>query len=906
MKSWGVCFVLGALALAGCSEEHLAVEPADGSAHTATAEQALVTGTLSASPNPCVASADQVNVTPPILNYCATTLNWTGSTNTSNYQIWVQHDSSNFKFMACAQGGQTSGSVPGINWIHPGQTYRFSLRATANNCSTPDPAAPAIATLTYEGVSASLTATSNTSGIFPQQVLVGSNNQGSTTLSWTAAYGLNAVLWRSDFDGVSWGPPQWVGCSAAPATAGTATSTLVKGHTYRFSLRPTSQACTTTDPASPEVASVTVQAVSDYIIASPDRCSAAPGGTCSSRIVYGTNSTAAKKQVVVSTDNGVTWQPYGCGTSPTGGGSNTFNAGTKYIFALRPAASCPATTPTTASATLRTVTDYVEPEGGVLKLGGAPLRTVAMNTPDLLWLTAAGQRSQSQATLADAATNGVTHVRIGGTLYSGAQMQTWRDSPATYWSYFDAVVADAKAKGIKLIPTIVWNVCAFPDLAGTTLNDMVSNPSSAARTLLSQYVTDLTSRYATESTIQMWELVNELDVLADVGSISCAPSVLTTDDAVWFMQWFGQTLRAADPVRAISSGNSDPRFHAAHTRAHPNPNPDWTADDQNMLESHLAYVNPPPIDVASVHFYNTANCNSALARNNQRLGIVGPANPSALRYYARAIQRGGKALFVGEANDFWETDSERHTRCGGGEVGANLSQKDARRNFGRGELRESLSLHLPLTSPWVWERRDCGGLSCDPYTIAPNLDQQTTDYIAAVATIRSLLGSTSSTTDLSPANAEFELDTNGDGLPDQWTKNGSLSVTASRVDGFEAKSLKLSAPAAAQGSVISAPILIGTAVPANAKLFATAAGLIDSGQTQARMQVFGYGNADGTGAITATLGPVAIASAGQFRIELGQVALPATTKSVVVSLSVTGGTTAGYAEFDSVQITMLN
>src|SRR5262249_27269588 len=150
--------------------------------------------------------------------------------------------------------------------------------------------------------------------------------------------------------------------------------------------------------------------------------------------------------------------------------------------------------------------------------------------------------------------------------------------------------------------------------------DMVKNPASQSRQKLLQYAQDLVTRYKNDTTIQGWELVSELDSLADLdlSHATVCPYVespaddYSTDDMVHFMQSFAASVRSWDPKHLISGGYTDLRPAAAHLRArpgflangNPNPNIDWTADDRNMFDSEVRYLNPDPIDVVSMHVYN--------------------------------------------------------------------------------------------------------------------------------------------------------------------------------------------------------------------------------------------------------------------------------------------------------------
>jgi len=113
-----------------CAVSLLALLPIHAMAATATS------GSMSATPNPCVASQGSL---------CTTTINWTSN---GLAEVFVQMDGKAPQLMSCMGAGNSSAQP---SWIQPGHSYVFNLYG-ATSCTASGATGSALASVTVQGV----------------------------------------------------------------------------------------------------------------------------------------------------------------------------------------------------------------------------------------------------------------------------------------------------------------------------------------------------------------------------------------------------------------------------------------------------------------------------------------------------------------------------------------------------------------------------------------------------------------------------------------------------------------------------------------------------------------------------------------------------------------------------------
>ncbi|MCF6285920.1 MAG: glycoside hydrolase family 5 protein [Candidatus Hydrogenedentes bacterium] len=232
-----------------------------------------------------------------------------------------------------------------------------------------------------------------------------------------------------------------------------------------------------------------------------------------------------------------------------------------------------------------------------------------------------------------------------------SEWKLYQGDPDAYFALMDGVVRAAEETGVGLVPSLFWWTACIPDLMGESRNQW-GNPASETHAFMGRYVTDVVSRYKDSPAIWAWEFGNEYNLAADLPNAKdsrppnpvhkgCPPERGPGDDLTSEMlrtalMAFGEAVRAIDPYRAITSGNSIPRpsSHHQHTEL------SWANDNQEEFRGNLQFMTPDPLDLVSIHVYPHAR--------EKRFGEDRVSYGTLFAEATRAAREGKKGLFLGE------------------------------------------------------------------------------------------------------------------------------------------------------------------------------------------------------------------------------------------------------------------
>lgn len=351
---------------------------------------------------------------------------------------------------------------------------------------------------------------------------------------------------------------------------------------------------------------------------------------------------------------------------------------------------------------------FLQRDGTQLRLDGKPFRLVAVNKFDLFlrFLDGGEKKQQAISAIEEAAKQGFVAVRFAGVGFYPHHMRNWANEKV-YWGAFDELVQTAKKNGVRLIPTLCWNLYLFPDMAHECVQDLLTNPDSRSRQYLWLYTYQIVTRYKNEPTVLFWELTNEMNLGADLGFMSpygkshlnpvhegasymrLRRDNYTTEQMIPFLREWAQFIRSLDSHHLIGSGFSTPRPAAQHLRRAQGKG-DWTPDSEQELETYLRDTHPDPIDLVSVHFYRK--------HDNLRFGNTDEDSAALLAVLKRFSERIGKPLYIGETGDDYATRPHAP--------------------FLKNVLAEVARLDIPLTLVWNWMSPG------DPYDVNPQRTPQ--------------------------------------------------------------------------------------------------------------------------------------------------------------------------------------
>ena len=347
--------------------------------------------------------------------------------------------------------------------------------------------------------------------------------------------------------------------------------------------------------------------------------------------------------------------------------------------------------------------------------------------PDLLFQyvgLAPGTPASARQEMDRARAAGFTHVRFIASGYWPTNMTTgngWIANPTAWWAGFDQMVSDARARGLRLVPSLLWNLFLFPDINGAPLSALFT-PGTPTRQMAEQYVSQVITRYRSNPAIFAWEVGNELNLLADLDLSTCtvcagatngcaalAPSLGTpcrrnttdqlfscnscrgvsspTEDLGQFTGAIATVIQSLDPSRAVSSGHAYPRPSAWHLARSPCPACDWTLDTLLQFQATLAQLHPANVQLVSVHHYPGDDV--------LRFGSVDPAGVALLQATRGAVSALGKTLYVGEYGE----PRAGTAVCGGTEQCGGDPEAAATRRILNGLVTESVA----LSALWAFE-----------------------------------------------------------------------------------------------------------------------------------------------------------------------------------------------------------
>ncbi|MCS6775219.1 MAG: cellulase family glycosylhydrolase [Chloroherpetonaceae bacterium] len=347
--------------------------------------------------------------------------------------------------------------------------------------------------------------------------------------------------------------------------------------------------------------------------------------------------------------------------------------------------------------------DFLRVEKTRLYLGDREFRNVGVNVPDLFERFLTGAGANMRDILRRASEAGARFVRCWGTTWGPERFRRFEKEPGQWFAAFDAMLEAVQDAGMRLVPSLLWNPHMLSGYVRQTRDRKeyivdTLRLNSVSGELALRYVTAVVERYRDDPRVLLWEIGNEYNLEADLSRqhdraegrpVRADNQIPTSDDVRDFLIRIARQIKQIDRNHPITSGNADMRPAAWHLhqamRAHrdrtdPLDFPmDWRRDSFDQYRQMLAFYNPDPLDVLSVHQYPEAG---------EAFGWVewSPDQAFHLPWTRTAADIIGKPLFVGE---FGQT------------VWADGREQEAA--WTRDFLRRLEAGAAPMAAVWAWE-----------------------------------------------------------------------------------------------------------------------------------------------------------------------------------------------------------
>jgi hypothetical protein len=355
---------------------------------------------------------------------------------------------------------------------------------------------------------------------------------------------------------------------------------------------------------------------------------------------------------------------------------------------------------------------FLKTERTRLVLGQRLFRNVGVNIPDLFERFLRGEEESAKAALHSAQLAGVRFVRCWGTTWGAEGFGTFEKEPTRWFAAFDRMLEVAAAERIRVVPSLLFNPNMIPDYVRrmTGREEHIVDylkPGSASNALAVRYVTAIVERYKNEPRVLFWEIGNEYNLEADLSAQHKprpANQIPTSDHIRDFLVQIATLIKRLDKNHLVTSGNADMRPAAWHlrqamlaNREKPNPHDypmDWRKDSFRQYAEMLAFFNPLPLDIISVHQYPPGKETPDWIVENDDYAFVLP-------WTRTASDEIGRPLFVGEfAQKIFEDGKEN------------------RGLWTRDFLKRMEMDSAPVGALWAWDFRP-DDPSQAPYSLSP-------------------------------------------------------------------------------------------------------------------------------------------------------------------------------------------
>lgn len=324
-------------------------------------------------------------------------------------------------------------------------------------------------------------------------------------------------------------------------------------------------------------------------------------------------------------------------------------------------------------------------ENGTVLLAGKPFYGFGVNVFTLVTREVESGTSDYKKQLDFLKEQGISFVRINFGGYWPSYYEAFDNDPEAVLGTLRKIVDYAEEVHVGLVCSLLWHDASLPTHVGEKRSAM-GDPNSKTVKYAKEYVTTVVREFVDSPAIWAWEIGNEYNLDADL----CDPEAeiwlpagfglednadgfdyYTSEEMSTFLAEVAAAIRAVDPDRMISSGNSELRpfskaMHDAGLTMDPKTHVwnvawDMDSDDDFLFMNSLSA--PNPIDCISFHLQlcsENADGEPVYTASLPRFGRdVLPVQ--YFRAYVKTAKQLKKATFFGEFGDYLALENDERT-----------------------------------------------------------------------------------------------------------------------------------------------------------------------------------------------------------------------------------------------------
>ena len=318
---------------------------------------------------------------------------------------------------------------------------------------------------------------------------------------------------------------------------------------------------------------------------------------------------------------------------------------------------------------------FMRTDDGKLYLNGKPFYEISFNKYDLFNIILSRKFTNSsennimyenvKKSLEMISRAGFKTIRTFFSSWDGNSLKSWFLNEENQLKYLEAIDETLDlCDQYGLLVVFVFMGGKAPFIAdGESWFDLLEDGNSASRQIVNLYIDTIVNRYKNRTTIAMWELANEANLMADIGGadgLFQGGRTTKLDRVGKFHSEISSRIKEIDKNHLITTGDSAPRASGWHSFESGRMNTSLDNFDEQLKCLQMTHGSNN-IDVISIHFYNYSHSFNVIKNNTGDTILNSP------EYYNDLAIKMEKPLYIGEygiigypktRTDVWEKNPE--------------------------------------------------------------------------------------------------------------------------------------------------------------------------------------------------------------------------------------------------------